>query len=1819
MTAVPEEEDDYGQVMKSAKMLLVASKELKDIVCGTVSHDGTLLTACEKLYVALKDISFAVHSIKFDGPSVVALRQIKLDPLVGDYIQKAKAAYNGTGDPSILSQLTSSLHSLTEGVKKVVTLLDTIQQEEYASIAAATVSATLCDNSKEENLRFIHKVKNVAVMLAQLQTSAQSLSQETFVLGAKSFNDAVGELVFAANLKGLQANADQIKQQSLAILSIAKLTFTSKSDPTYVDQLKKGVSKLSEAIKSLLHSGTSPSSAPLSPLPRPVSPLSIEKREEENIQEEANSVTQDSEEMKSLPYYHARSKSQPQTGESNSTIDERKKRASADYQLDNRISHLNLSKPQSGIDNTTTSDSPQHLDIHTTATEKMVVIADPSINDPGATPVGPKRHRKHFKSKHKSAFSQQQQLVRLSSQLLATIKTSLPQLAESWDNLEPEKKDSIQNAIVDSFYSACDIIQYESEEPCIVTSPSPSPVSPRNSMISDARNQSKKDLNVLMSLSSRRDSTNNTFNDFQKVLIRTKIGQRLSGRADTRPVPSSEEERRQMMEKDAAVEELIALAASFGDAVLGIMMHATSCFVSSRTEETYLEFVALMSSTHKLLIDLMSMCLVKVSQEAPEPDLPAVKDMYEAVRVDLSSTSLKGVVNSNIASAAGGASLTLKFMEGGLERQCFTFSNCIRVHLCLLLSTISALCNNTPSTLQLFEIVSTATGLVSALGNLANCVESAKFLKLNQGRGSESLNGSDVDREGPMWDELLTPRKYLMASDGQIRAATLNKLVECATPCNIIEPSFLMTFATTFCSFTTPLKLFDKLLERYNVPPEKPDLKKIVQMRVIIFIKHWVESQFDEFDDELLAKLNHFFDVNCVNDGWGTAVSMMKSELERKKQQRERKIKTLLIPPCDIIIPEERLSPIRFFMETKTSAIARQLTLIDAKIFQAIEPRELLDLAWSKPKLQHRAPNVIHLLARSNQLSAWMSQLILMCPTDAMRSSMLLKLVDIAQKFKKLNNYHTLMSFIVGFSNSSITRLKTLMATIDKARAKSLKSLESLMDPSGSFRNYRQELSSTNAEISLPFIGVVLSDLTFIEEGNPDQLEGMINFEKRALVHKAITAITVRLNQTYTFPIQEPLHTFLLELPALSDKLLYQISLIREPRPPLATGSSSALTPSTSITRAGTPIRASSSKWFGKAAPNPSSIKTWKNPNTTTQMQQQQPPLRTCQHLVTEITAPGVSDDRALQLLKDEILPAQAVLKSRPCGGSEAVVVDGDVALAWNRAFMDLIGESCNPREVFIIISEILESDAFHPQPTKILLLPSYRKVLLRIPETRHKFLEGLPQMISIIFRQLKEIDPQTPLTPTDSSTTETESNTKKYSFTVMESAHPAENLIESSVLNAILSFVAGFVPHLIKEKQHPNTFHLKQRHLLQNVVLMTLEHVGSLSGEVELFLTKTALGILFELGLSMHTSLETLVTLRKTEKSTAPPIVDFHRIAEIIEESTEEEVEDAVEQAMEDFRAPTVNKLSPATPEMLLQRFPHSVIGLGVLLHSTECLPLTCLPSILVLPSVLRPNHKLAITLPFITALLARPSKGWNLLDVISRPIGKASIEPSLLEDITACIQAMIDCMSQCEDSTARTSMYNVMGKTIGFLRPGPRFDAIKKLIAQCSNYTMTGLIIHRLKEEINQSWPNTCCDAEESSNFASRRLLEILPVFLVPRNFSEKFDIIIQGINLYRYLLIRDRGTNYTGIWSKSEILEVDNNFLQPLKDELTRLKEQSGYGKTMTDEQASSKIADLTNFGLPKMSIQEFKQTNAQVITNILLIEDLLSRVDELLKAP
>jgi len=102
-------------------------------------------------------------------------------------------------------------------------------------------------------------------------------------------------------------------------------------------------------------------------------------------------------------------------------------------------------------------------------------------------------------------------------------------------------------------------------------------------------------------------------------------------------------------------------------------------------------------------------------------------------------------------------------------------------------------------------------------------------------------------------------------------------------------------------------------------------------------------------------------------------------------------------------------------------------------------------------------------------------------------------------------------------------------------------------------RLFRQVLTSRPS-----FIGVYLTDWTFIGDGNPDMLREkphQINFHKRQKASELILMIKLHQATTYNLSAVPPLATFLTEqlFPrnadlANDDQRLYEVSLQREPR-----------------------------------------------------------------------------------------------------------------------------------------------------------------------------------------------------------------------------------------------------------------------------------------------------------------------------------------------------------------------------------------------------------------------------------------------------------------------------------------------------------------------------------------------------------------------------------------------------------------------------------------------------------------------------------------------
>jgi son of sevenless-like protein len=116
---------------------------------------------------------------------------------------------------------------------------------------------------------------------------------------------------------------------------------------------------------------------------------------------------------------------------------------------------------------------------------------------------------------------------------------------------------------------------------------------------------------------------------------------------------------------------------------------------------------------------------------------------------------------------------------------------------------------------------------------------------------------------------------------------------------------------------------------------------------------------------------------------------------------------------------------------------------------------------------------------------------------------------------------------------------------------KQLESLREVTHPDKNFLKLREHVHNSNPPI-IPYLGTYLSDLTFIDEGNPntvveDGIE-LINFFKQRLSAEFILEVQQYQQQGYNFERDEALINYLQKCHPLGEKEMFDLSLEVEPR-----------------------------------------------------------------------------------------------------------------------------------------------------------------------------------------------------------------------------------------------------------------------------------------------------------------------------------------------------------------------------------------------------------------------------------------------------------------------------------------------------------------------------------------------------------------------------------------------------------------------------------------------------------------------------------------------
>ncbi|KAI8089221.1 ras guanine nucleotide exchange factor domain-containing protein [Halteromyces radiatus] len=405
--------------------------------------------------------------------------------------------------------------------------------------------------------------------------------------------------------------------------------------------------------------------------------------------------------------------------------------------------------------------------------------------------------------------------------------------------------------------------------------------------------------------------------------------------------------------------------------------------------------------------------------------------------------------------------------------------------------------------------------------------------------------------------------------EGNVKGGTLAALVERLTLHDYLDMNFNNTFLLTYRSFCTSTELLDLLEARYNlVPPSDisdDDMEiwrqkklKLVRLRVFNVLKNWLEVYYDEEDQIILDRLMKFTDTTIR-----MTLSFSTDQLERLIQKRKEGtemdvggLKKLVWTPQSIpqsILPR---NPKKFkLLDLDPTELARQLTIMDFKMYSSIRPIECLDKSWSRETPDDAAPTSVNIRASieyCNQVTSWVSDAILSQNDIKKRCNLIKFWVQVAEKCRELNNFNTCMAILSAFDNSSVGRLKRTWEMVGARTNQILSQIRKIMGANRNFSEYRQLIHSVNPPC-IPFLGIYLQDLTFIEDGNSNIIKkskDLINFAKREKTAEVIREIQQYQTLFYKLKTVDEVQSFIrANLQSTRDEdQLYKESLKLEPR-----------------------------------------------------------------------------------------------------------------------------------------------------------------------------------------------------------------------------------------------------------------------------------------------------------------------------------------------------------------------------------------------------------------------------------------------------------------------------------------------------------------------------------------------------------------------------------------------------------------------------------------------------------------------------------------------
>ncbi|XP_021949449.1 rap guanine nucleotide exchange factor 4 isoform X3 [Folsomia candida] len=202
-----------------------------------------------------------------------------------------------------------------------------------------------------------------------------------------------------------------------------------------------------------------------------------------------------------------------------------------------------------------------------------------------------------------------------------------------------------------------------------------------------------------------------------------------------------------------------------------------------------------------------------------------------------------------------------------------------------------------------------------------------------------------------------------------------------------------------------------------------------------------------------------------------------------------------------------------------TRELAYHMTVLDWSLFKCVHEYELIYKTFGRHHFRKITSNLDVFLRRFNEIQFWVVTELCLTASHSKRVSLFRKFLKLAAYCKEYQNLNAFCAIVMGLGNVAVTRMNQTWERLPSKSRKVFAEFETFIDPSRNHRAYRMALNKTTPPI-IPFMPLILKDMTFTHEGNQTYSDSLVNFEKMHLL--ASTIRTMRLCRSRPLNIPPP-------------------------------------------------------------------------------------------------------------------------------------------------------------------------------------------------------------------------------------------------------------------------------------------------------------------------------------------------------------------------------------------------------------------------------------------------------------------------------------------------------------------------------------------------------------------------------------------------------------------------------------------------------------------------------------------------------------------------